>query len=116
MKSSVDVFIMAAAYVLAGINHFINPKIYLRIIPPIFKSKKIINWGSGAAEIILGVLLVTPLQPLAAWGIIALLVAVFPANIYQLQQKGAGMKVPLWALWIRLPLQGVLIWWAYLYT
>ncbi|UXP31168.1 DoxX family protein [Reichenbachiella agarivorans] len=107
---------MSTLYLAAGINHFVQPKFYLRIIPPIFKNKERINQLSGAAEIILAIGLITPLQSYAAWGIILLLITVFPANIYHLQQKGAGMKVPIWVLWLRLPLQLVLIWWAYLYT
>lgn len=109
-------YIMSIAYILAGVNHFLNPVFYLRIIPPVFVNKVLINRVSGAVEILLGVLLVTPLQSYAAWGIIGLLIAVLPANIYHLKLRGAGMRVPMWVLWLRIPLQGVLIWWAYLYT
>lgn len=107
---------MSALYVLAGINHFINPKIYLRIIPPALVYLKAINWLSGIAEIILGLMLLTTYQSFASWGIIVLLIAIFPANIYHLMQKGAGMKVPVWGLWLRLPMQGLLIWWAWQYV
>lgn len=111
-----DMYIMAIIYILAGFNHFVFPDIYKRIIPPGLRFLDLINWTSGASEIALGVLLLTPFQQYAAWGIIALLVLVFPANIYHLMQKGAGLKVPVWVLWLRLPLQFVLIWWAYQYT
>lgn len=84
---------MAVLYILAGINHFINPTFYLRIIPPVLKYKQLINSISGAAEILLGILLLTSYRPMAAIGVIALLIAVFPANVYHLMQKGAGMKV-----------------------
>lgn len=108
---------MALLYMIAGIMHFQYPKVYFKIIPPLFKHKKWINWISGAAEIILAIGLVIPAtRPLAAWGIIALLIAVFPANVYHLQLGGAGMKIPKWILWLRLPFQGLLIYWAYLYT
>lgn len=108
---------MALLYLAAGIMHFVYPRVYIKIIPPFFKFKEWINWISGAAEIILAIGLVLPAtQSMAAWGIIALLIAVFPANVYHLQLGGAGMKIPKWALWLRLPLQGVLIAWAYLYT
>jgi len=108
---------MALLYLGAGINHFRLPKFYERIVPSYFKNKKFINEASGVAELILGIgLLIPATSTLAAWGVIALLVAVFPAHIYQLQQKGAGMKVPMWALWLRIPLQFVLIAWAYWYT
>ena len=109
-------YIMAIFYILAGVNHFISPKFYYKITPPFLKNKPLINQLSGGAEILLGLALFTPWYPWAAWGVILLLIAVFPANVYHLQQKGAGMKIPLWALWVRLPLQGALIYWAYLYT
>lgn len=109
-------YIMAVLYILAGANHFVSPKFYYKITPPFLKNKPLINWLSGGAEILLGALLFTAFSSWAAWGIIALLIAVFPANIYHLQQKGAGMKVPIWALWVRLPLQFVLIYWAYAFT
>jgi len=110
-------YLMALLYILAGINHFRKPGMYIRIIPPAFKNPKLINNLSGAAEIILGILLILPATTtFAAWGIIALLIAVFPANIYMLQNKKAGFGLPLWILFIRLPLQIVLIYWAYQYT
>ena len=112
----IGLYLMALLYSFAGIMHFIKPKLYKRIIPPIFKNKDLINTLSGAAEIILAVGLLTPYRSYAAMGIILLLIAVFPANVYHLQQKGAGMNVPLWVLRLRLPLQGLLIWWAYLYV
>lgn len=108
--------LMAAFYTAAGANHFVNPRMYERIIPPFLRFKKAVNYASGIAEIVLGVLLLTPLRPQAAWGVILLLLFVFPANVYHLQQRGAGMKIPLWMLWLRLPLQAVLVWWAYQYT
>lgn len=108
---------MALVYLGAGINHFRIPEMYERIVPYYFNNKKFINQASGVAEIILGIgLLVPATTTIAAWGVIALLIAVFPAHIYQIQENGAGMKVPLWALWLRLPFQLVLIVWAYRHT
>ena len=52
---------------------------------------------------------------IAAWGIIALLIAVFPANIYHFTSKGKTLPAPTWFLYLRLPLQIVLMYWAYLY-
>ena len=90
---------------------------YQRIIPPWVPRPALMNQLSGVAEIVLAILLVIPAtRSLAAWGIIALLIAVFPANVYHLQQRGAGMKIPLWVLWLRIPLQVVLIWLAWLFT
>ncbi|MEQ8686887.1 MAG: DoxX family protein [Imperialibacter sp.] len=116
MGAQWDLYVMAVLYVLAGVNHFVNPTFYLRIIPPVLKYKQLINSVSGGTEIVLGVLLLTPYRSTAAVGVIGLLIAVFPANVYHLMQKGAGMKVPIWGLWLRLPLQGLLIWWAWQYV
>lgn len=109
-------YIMAILYILAGINHFVNPRFYYKITPPFLKNKPLINVISGGAEILLGIMLFTSFSSWAAWGIIVLLIAVFPANVYHLQQKGAGMKIPVWALWVRLPMQLILIYWAYVFT
>ena len=76
-----------------------------------------INVIVGIAEIAGAIGLLVPMtRSWAAWGIIALLIVVFPANIYMLTSKGAGMKIKMWFLWLRLPLQFFLIWWAYQYV
>lgn len=109
-------YLMASLYILAGINHFRKPGMYIKIIPPLFKNPELINILSGAAEIILGILLILPFSSnFAAWGIILLLIAVFPANLYMYQNKKAGFGLPRWILFVRLPLQIVLIYWAYQY-
>jgi uncharacterized membrane protein len=108
---------MAIFYVLAGLNHFRMPGFYIAIIPPALPAKAAINTISGLAEIILGLALLHPsLRPWAAWGVIALLVAVFPANVYHYTSGGAGMDIPRWVLAARLPLQALLIAWAWRYT
>jgi uncharacterized membrane protein len=110
-------YLMAILYILAGFNHFRNPGMYIKIIPPFFKSPKLINVVSGIAEIVLGILLMFNLTTqYAAWGIIALLIAIFPANLYMFQNKKASFNLPKWILFIRLPLQLVLIIWAFQYT
>jgi len=110
-------YLMAFLYIVAGINHFRNPKMYIKIIPPYFSNPKLLNTFSGAAEIILGTLLVIPFSTtFAAWGIIALLIAVFPANLYMYQNKKASFSLPKWILFVRLPLQIILVLWAYQYT
>lgn len=71
----------------------------------------------GIAEIAGGIgLLIPQTRSAAAIGIILLLIAVFPANIYMLTSKGAGMKIKNWFLWLRLPLQLVLLAWAFWYV
>jgi uncharacterized membrane protein len=110
-------YVMALLYVVAGLNHFRTPRLYHKIIPPYFPNPKTINLLSGTLEIVLGILLCIPLlSEFAAWGIIALLIAVFPANVYMYQNDEAALGLPQWMRFIRLPLQLVLIWWAYLYT
>ena len=110
-------YLMALLYVLAGLNHFRNPRMYQRIIPPYFPSPKLLNVISGIAEVLLGILLCIPqFSAYAAIGIIALLVAVFPANVFMYTDKKAGFGLPKWVLLLRLPLQILLILWAFQYT
>lgn len=112
-----SLFIMAILYIIAGINHFAKPKFYLMIIPPVIPFPKMANYVSGLAEIFLGgLLLYEPYSKLAAWGIIALLIAVFPANIYHYTSSEPGKGIPKWILLLRLPFQVVLILWAWWYT
>jgi uncharacterized membrane protein len=108
--------VFAALFILGGVLHFIVPESYLRIMPPYLPYHRPLVLLSGAFEIALGVLLLVPrFSKLAAWGLIALLIAVFPANIYLYQHQEIWPLTPLVHL-LRLPLQGVLILWAYLYT
>ncbi|CAH0334949.1 DoxX family protein [Flavobacterium sp. CHNK8] len=108
---------MAFIYFIAGINHFRNPRLYLKIIPPYFPNPKALNAISGVAEIILGIALCIPqLSNAAAWGVIALLIAIFPTHIYMYFDPKASMGLPKWVLFLRLPLQFALIFWAYQYT
>jgi uncharacterized membrane protein len=113
----ISLYVMAVFYALAGILHFVVPKFFLRIMPPYIPWHKPIVYLSGLAEIGLAILLLLPdYSSWAAWGIIALLVAVFPANVYHFTSGGAGMRIPKWVLALRLPLQGVLIAWAWWHT
>ncbi len=99
--------------VLAGVNHFLNPKLYLRIMPPYLPWHEALVALSGAGEIALGLLVFVPrYRRMAGWGLIALLVAVFPANVYMALNPQRFAPIPQWALWLRLPLQAVLIAWA----
>ena len=108
-------YIMSALLMLAGINHFMKPKVYLRMMPPFLPNHVLLNYLSGAAEFILGLgLLIPVLKNWSAWGIILLFIAIFPANIYMLT-SGKFNKIPKWVLWLRLPLQILLIRWAYQY-
>lgn len=118
MLKEILVYLMSTLYLFAGYMHFRKPWLYYKITPPLLLPwKKPINIISGAAEIAGAIgLLIPATQAYAAWGIILLLIAVFPANIYMLTSGGAGLKIKMWILWLRIPLQFVLIAWAYWYT
>jgi uncharacterized membrane protein len=113
-------WIMAAFYVFGGFNHLMNPDFYLALMPPGLPNPEWLNVLSGLAEIILGVYILEPrTRVLAAWGIIALLIAVFPANIYAaFENVGAGGPGtgPGVAAYVRLPFQALFIVWAWWYT
>lgn len=109
--------LMALLYILAGLNHFANPKLYLTLMPPYIPYPEACVWLSGWAEILLGSLLCWPqVSRWAAWGIILLLIAIFPANVHMALHPEIFPTIPLWLRWLRLPLQGLLIAWAYSYT
>lgn len=110
-------YLMGAIYILAGINHFRVPRLYVKMIPPALPAPKALNIVSGLAEIIFGIMLCIPATSVwGAWGIIVLLVAVFPANYYMYANDKAALGLPKWVRLIRLPLQLLLIYWAWLYT
>jgi uncharacterized membrane protein len=108
---------MGLLYVAAGAAHFLLTRTYERIVPDYLPAHRELVIISGIAEIAGGVGVLLPrTQKAAAWGIIALLVAVFPANITMLQHHDRFPGIPVWLLWIRLPLQGILIGWAWRYA
>ena len=114
--ANLSLYLQVIIYVVAGLNHFINPKTYLAIMPPYIPAHSLMVMVSGVAEILLGLgLLFQATRSLAAWGLILLLIAVFPANVYMVTSN-RFRKFPIWLRWARLPLQGILIWWAYYYT
>jgi uncharacterized membrane protein len=109
--------VLAVVFLVAGVNHFVNPDFYLRIMPPYLPWHLELVYLSGVCEAVLGALLLVPrCRVWAAWGLVALLVAVFPANLHMALHSEQFADFPQWALWLRLPLQGVLIAWAWLYT
>ena len=109
-------YAMAGMYILAGLIHFIKPKLYLRIMPRYLPAHKTLVYLSGAAEIILGAgLLIPATKDLALYGIILMLVIFLLVHFYMLSSEKAGAGFPKWALWIRIPLQFGLMWWAWYY-
>lgn len=108
---------MSALYFFAGFNHFWHPKMYHKIMPPWLPWHKELVVISGICEMVLAVMLLFPVsRQLAAWGIIALLIAVFPANIQMTINYWERNHPYFWITVVRLPLQLVLVWWAYQYT
>jgi uncharacterized membrane protein len=110
-------YLLGVFFVLAGMNHFINPGFYMKIMPFYLPWPLFLVYFSGFFEIALGVLLLVPAYTrIAAWGLIALLIAVFPANIHMAINPELYTGISPIALWLRLPLQAVLIAWAYWFT
>ncbi|MDQ6654388.1 MAG: DoxX family membrane protein [Verrucomicrobiota bacterium] len=109
-------FLLGAFFVAAGIYHFVRPELYTAIVPASLPRPALLVAISGAAEIAGGVgVFGARTRKAAGFGLIALLIAVFPANISATihGMNIAGKPVPPWLLWARLPLQGVLIWWVW---
>lgn len=114
---------LAIFMVLAGINHFLSPDFYVALMPPQLPAPEFLVFLSGGVEAGLGAMLLVPnLSRLAAWGIIATLIAVYPANIYH--AVSGGLDDPALpsvmnnaaVAWLRLPFQFLFIWWAWLCT
>ncbi|GAC1415725.1 MAG: DoxX family protein [Acidobacteriaceae bacterium] len=111
--------LMGTLYMTAGALHFVFIRRYMAIIPPYLSTPRALVLFSGVAEIAggAGVLSQDPrIRRSAAWGIVGLLVAVMPANIYMATAHDSFPAIPLWMLWARVPLQLPLIWWAWQYT
>ena len=111
----------AALFIISGIGHFVKSDTYLRLMPPYLPYHSELVALSGVVEAVLGLLLLAPrTQRIAAYGLMATLVAIFPANIHAALTAGTpneampGVSVTL--AWLRLPIQPVLILWAYWYT
>ena len=119
MLKTVLRWLLAIVMVGAGLNHFISPAPYVAMMPAALPAPLALVYISGIAEIAGGLgLIPRATRRLAAWGLIALYVAVFPANLNMaINELPLGTStVPTWALWARLPLQLVLIAWAYWFT
>lgn len=106
--------ILSALFIGIGVLHFLRPQRFDSIVPPQMPlTPRQATYWSGAAEIAGGVGLLLPqTRPAARWGVMALLLAVFPANIYMAQYP-EKFGVPRWVTWARLPLQPLLMWWVH---
>lgn len=104
-------------FLAAGVTHFATPKSFIAIVPDYLPAHRELVLISGAAELAGGLGVLLPgTRRAAAWGLVALLVCVFPANLWMAQHAERFRPIPAWALWARLTLQVPLLWWAWLYT
>lgn len=112
--------LLAVLMIAVGALHFFQPKPFVRIVPKFLPAPLALVYVSGFFEILGGIgLLIPDTRSWAAWGLIALYVAVFPANVYMLTHNislNPKKPIPRWALWLRLPFQFLFIAWAYWFT
>jgi uncharacterized membrane protein len=114
MPRTIALWVLAVFFVVAGLNHFLNPGPYLAMMPPYLPWHEGLIIVSGIAEIAGGLgILIPKIRRFAGWGLIVLLVAMFPANVQVALYGWPGVQIPQWTLWARLPLQGVLMAWVY---
>ena len=109
--------LLAAIFIIAGPLHFLKTGMYMQAMPPYLPAPRFLVQLSGIFEFLGGIgLLYPPTRRFAAWGLVALLIAVEPANIQMALDHERWRSIPDWALWLRVPLQLPLIWWAWLNT
>jgi len=107
-------YLLAISFISAGVYHFINPSFYLKMMPPVLPAHLLLIYLSGFVEIALGIALPIPkFTRAAAWGIVALLIAVYPANIYMAMNAELFPEYQPISIYLRLPLQFLLIAWAF---
>jgi uncharacterized membrane protein len=110
-------WLLGLMFLLAGANHFWHTEFYVRAMPPYLPWHRELVYLSGLLEMALGALVLVPrYSSLAAWGLMALLVAVFPANIHMALNPQLYPAISPAVLWARLPLQAVFLAWAYWFT
>lgn len=108
---------MSAFYILAGANHFLNPAFYEPIMPPYLPYHLALIYISGVAESMIGIFLIPKsTRRIAAWLLIILLIIIFPANIQMTINYWKESNPDMWISIVRLPIQFILIWWAWVYT
>lgn len=116
MQATLSLYLMSILYVFGGFMHFVKPKIYLRIMPRSIPKPLIMVYLSGIAEIILGVgALFKETRNVALIGIILMLTLFLWVHFYMLSGEKEAAGIPKIILYIRIPLQFLLIYWAYSY-
>ena len=110
----ITIILMAYFYISVGIKHFTEPEWFLQIYPPFLPFGLAAVYISGFFEVLFGIMLLIPkTRYYAGWGLIVLLIAVFPANIYLAYTNGAAMDISAAVAWGRLPFQALFIGLAY---
>lgn len=113
---TISCWLIGIFFIIAGTAHWVVPRSYLPLMPPFLPWPLLLIDLSGLAEIAGGIGVCIPKwRRFAGWWLIALLVAVFPANLHMLMENVPlnGKHPPAWVLWARLPLQGVMMVWVY---
>lgn len=106
--------LLAVFFTAAGAMHFIRPGFYFRMMPPYIPAPLFMIYLSGILEISLGLLMLpSKTRRMAGWGLIAVLAAVFPANIHLALNPEILPEAPEWLLWVRLPFQGFFVFWVW---
>jgi uncharacterized membrane protein len=113
--------LLAAFFAFAGTMHFVRPREYAAIMPPYVPAHREAVALSGAAEFVGGLAVIPPpTRSFAGWWLAAVLAAVFPANVHmalhpdEVARKGVPAdRIPAWLLWARLPLQPLIMAWAW---
>ena len=109
-----SLIVMGVFYISIGVSHFTSPIWYVKIVPPYLSYKLELVYISGLFEILFGgMLFFKKTRFLAGWGLILLLIAVYPANIYLAQTNGAAMNTTPLIAWGRLPVQFIFVGLAY---
>ncbi len=109
-------YLLAVIFIAGGANHLRTPDLYKKVMPPYLPEHSTLVLVSGILEMVCGLMLITAgSQAIGAWGILVLLLLFIPVHIYMLQEPKARLKLPVWFLVLRLPLQLGLMYWAYQY-
>ncbi len=109
-------YLLAVIFIAGGANHIRVPKLYKKIMPPYLPNHDLLVGLTGILEMVGGFMLITASsQQLGAYLIIILLISFFTVHIHMIMQKKARLKLPLWLLCLRIPIQFGLIYWASFY-
>lgn len=115
MLHALSLYAIAGMFVVAGVAHFVRPGTFVSLVPPYLPQARLLVYLSGAAEIAGGVgVLIPSVQAYAGWGLLLMLLAFLPVHTYMARHPSDFSAVPTWALYLRVPLQFVLMGWIYM--